>query len=292
MAIIALVCALGFAACGSNSGAVIKIGTQTYTEPKIVAEMYKKLIEDRTDLQVEIIPDLAASPVVINALKENEIQMASILYSGEVFNNYFDVEDTKDRQRVLQLAQEGFDEHYGFRWFDSFGFENTYGFTVRADVAEQYGLETVSDLAAVADDMRLGVDTTWLERPNDGYQAFKEFYGFEFAQTFPMEISLVYEAVANNEMDVVLAYTTDPRLIEFNLKVLKDDKQFFAPFDASPVIRKDTLEAHPELEDVIGLLVGQIDAETMTALNYEVDVNGRDPAEVAEEFLRTRGWIE
>jgi len=294
MAIAALLIAIGCSACGSGGagGSVIKIGTQTYTEPKIVAEMYKLLIEDRTDLKVEIIQDLAASPVVISALKENEIQMASILYSGEVFNNYFEVEPTKDRRRVLQLAQEGFDRHYGFRWFDSYGFENTYGFTVRADVAEQYGLENVSDLAEIAGEMRLGVDTTWLERPNDGYEAFKEAYGFSFARTFPMEINLVYEAVANNEVDIVLAYTTDPRLKAFNLKVLKDDKQFFPPFDGSPVIRKDVLEAHPELEEVIQLLVGQIDAETMTALNYEVDVAGRSPDEVAEQFLRERGWLE
>ncbi len=287
--------AAAIAGCGAQGGAdgdTIKIGTQTYTEPKIVAEMYKALIEDRTELTAEIVPDLAASPVVINAMKEDEIQMASILYTGEIFNGYFDIEDTKDRAKVMEQAQNGFDEHYGFTWFDGFGFENTYGFTVRRDVAERHGLETVSDLAAVAGEMRLGVDTTWLERDSDGYRAFQEFYGYEFGQTFPMEISLVYEAVANDEVDVVLAYTTDPRLKEFDLKVLADDKQFFPPYDGSPVVRNDTLESHPELREVVELLVGQIDTETMTGLNYEVDVNKRDAAEVAEEFLRQKGLLQ
>ncbi|HZG76824.1 MAG TPA: glycine betaine ABC transporter substrate-binding protein [Paenibacillus sp.] len=282
------------AGCGASSGGgdTIQIGAQTYTEPKIVAEMYKALIEDRTELTAEIVPDLAASPVVINALKEDEIQMASILYTGEIFNGYFDIEETKDRARVMEQAQAGFDEHYGFAWFDGYGFENTYGFTVRSDVAEKYGLETVSDLAEVAGEMRLGVDTTWLERDNDGYGAFQAYYGFEFGETFPMEISLVYEAVANNEVDVVLAYTTDPRLKAFDLTVLKDDKQFFPPYDGSAVVRNDALERHPELKEIIELLVGQISTETMTALNYEVDINKRDPAEVAEEFLRQEGLLQ
>jgi len=291
---LAIVIAAVVAGCGTqgSGGDTIKIGTQTYTEPKIIAEMYKALIEDRTDLTVEIVPDLAASPVVISAMKENEIQMASILYSGEIFNGYFDIEDTKDRARVLEQAQQGFDEHYGFTWFDGYGFENTYGFTVRSDVAEEHGLETVSDLGKIAADMRLGVDTTWLERDSDGYGAFKEMYGFEFGETFPMEIGLVYEAVANNEVDVVLAYTTDPRLKEFDLKVVKDDKQFFPPYDGSPVVRNDALEAHPELRDVIELLIGKFDEDTMTSLNYEVDIRQRTPKDVALEYLKREGLLE
>jgi len=163
---------------------------------------------------------------------------------------------------------------------------------IREAVAEEKGIETVSDLRDYAKEMRIGVDTTWLERENDGYRAFTDHYGFSFAKTFPMEISLVYEAAANGEVDVVLAYTTDPGIKHFNLKVLKDDKQFFPPYDASPVIRKDTLEQYPELEEVILLLGGQIDAETMTALNYEVDVNKRTPKEVALEFLKSKGYLQ
>ncbi len=282
------------AACGGKSGSAsgkLTIGTQTYSEPKIIAEMYKALIEDRTDIAVDIVTDLAASPIVIQAMDKNEIQMAT-LYTGEIFNGYFDIEDTKDRAEVLRQAQEGFDETFGFKWFEPYGFENTYAFTVRKEVADEKNLTKVSDLQDLAKDMRIGVDTTWLERENDGYRAFTKHYGFSFAKTFPMEISLVYEAVANKEADVVLAYTTDPGIKHFNLQTLEDDKQFFPPYDASPVIRKDTLERHPELEEVIGLLSGKIDAETMTGLNYEVDVNKRSPAEVAKEFLTENGYLK
>jgi osmoprotectant transport system substrate-binding protein len=281
------------AGCGTqgSGGDTVKIGAQTYTEPKILAQMYKALIEDRTDMSVEIVPDLAASPVVISAMKENEIQMAT-LYTGEIFNGYFEIEQTKDRQKVLEQAQKGFDEHYGFKWFDGYGFQNTYAFTVRKEVAEKNNLKTISDVQKIADNMRLGVDTTWLERDNDGYGAFKDLYGYEFGETFPMEIGLVYEAVANDEVDIVLAYSTDARIKEFNLQTLEDDKMFFPPYDASPVIRKDVLEKHPELEGVISTLVGQISESEMVSLNYEVDVNKRSEDEVAKEFLKNKGWLK
>jgi len=278
--------------CSNSSGSSdkLKIGAQTYSEPKIIAEMYKALIEESTDISVDIVADLAASPIVIQSMNKGDVQMAT-LYSGEIFNGYFEIEETKDRQEVLKQAQQGFDETFGFKWFDSFGFENTYAFTVRQELADQYGLEKVSDLKEYADTLKIGVDTTWLERDNDGYRAFQDHYGIKFNETFPMEISLVYQAVADQEVDVVLAYTTDPGIKEFNLKTLEDDMQFFPPYDASPVIRKDMLEKHPELEGIISKLVGKIDVQTMASLNYEVDVNKRSPKEVAIEFLKTEGLM-
>lgn len=279
-------------ACGGAGGKndVVRIGTQTYTEVKILAEMYKALIEEQTELTVEITPDLAASPVVIQAMKNNEIDLAT-LYTGEVFNNYFEVNASYDRREVYEAARDGFHEHYGFTWLEPFGFENTYAFALRQEVADQGGFETVSDLAAVAESMKLGVDTTWLERSDIGYPVFVRHYGFEFGETFPMEISLVYEAAANEEVDVVLAYTTDARIKAFNLKTLKDDKQFFPPYDAAAVARNDLLERYPELKDVLGVLSGNISAEEMVELNYAVDVEGKTPREAARSFLAVKGLL-
>ncbi|MEK4248005.1 glycine betaine ABC transporter substrate-binding protein [Paenibacillus sp. FSL W7-1287] len=288
---ITLLATVVLSGCSNGGSQKITIGTQTYSEPKIIAEMYKALIEENTDITVDIVADLAASPIVIQSMDKNDIQMAT-LYSGEIFNNYFEIEDTKDRQEVLRQAQQGFDENYNFKWFDGFGFENTYAFTVRKELADEYQLTKVSDLKNYADTMKLGVDTTWLERDNDGYRPFQEHYGITFNDVFPMEISLVYQAVADEQVDVVLAYTTDPGIKEFNLQTLEDDLQFFPPFDASPVLRKDTLEKHPELEEIVMTLVGKIDAATMTSLNYEVDVNKRSPKEVAVEFLKENNLLK
>lgn len=276
-------------ACGSANKIVI--GAQTYSEVKVIAEMYKALIEDRTDLKVQVKPDLSSSPVVINAMKSGEVDMAT-LYSGEIFNNHFELKtEPKTREEVVEAGREGF-AGLGITWFEPYGFENTYAFTVRKEVADQLGLKTISDLKEHAKNMKLGVDTTWLERPNDGYKAFSQHYGIEFGQTFPMEIGLVYEAVANKKVDIVLAYSTDSRLKQYNLQTLKDDKQFFPPYDASPVIRKDVLEKHPEVGDAIQQLVGKIDAQTMTDLNYQVDVEKKSEKEVAQGFLKKIGLLK
>ncbi|UUZ82998.1 hypothetical protein LJK88_03085 [Paenibacillus sp. P26] len=249
------------------------------------------LIEDRTNVSVDVLPDLATSPVVLDAMKNNDIQMGT-LYSGEIFNKHFPIEETKDRKKVLEQAQKGFDRYYHLKWFDPLGYENTYAFTVRQDVADQNHLENISDLAGKSGSMKLGVDTTWLEREADGYPAFRRYYNMTFGQTPPMEIALVYKAVASKEVDIVLAYSTDARLKEYQLKTLNDDKRFFPPYDASPVIRQDVLAKHPEIEGIIGQLIGKIDAKTMIDLNYEVDVKKRNERKVAEEYLKKTGLLK
>ncbi|WP_336773564.1 glycine betaine ABC transporter substrate-binding protein [Paenibacillus sp. MMO-58] len=276
---------------GCGKGNTIIIGTQTFSEPKIIANMYKLLIEDRTDMKVKVMPDLATSTVVLDALTKDDIQMAS-LYSGIILDNYFPIERTNDRASILKQAQEGFDKHYGLKWFDSYGFENTYAFTVRKELAEQEQLHKISDVKGKAQSMRLGVDTSWLERAGDGYADFQKVYGITFGKVYPMEVALVYSAIATNKMDIVVAYSTDARLKEYGLVTLEDDKHFFPPYDASPVIRKEVLEAHPELQEIIDLLIGKLDAKTIIDLNYEVDVNKRNEKKVAEEYLKQIGLLK
>lgn len=287
---IVMVLSLVLSACGNKENTIV-IGAQNYTDPLLIAHMYKALIEDRTELKAKIKQDLASSPVVVDALKTNEIQMG-LLFTGEVFNNYFEVEETKDRQEVLRLAQEGFDKHFDFKWFDPFGYENTYAFAVRSDLAEEHNWQKISDVADLAADMRLGVDTTWLEREDVGYRPFQEAYGFSFKETFPMQIGLVYEAVAKKEVDIVLAYSVDPGLVEYNLTTLEDDLQFFYPYDASPIVRNDTLERHPVMDEIANLLVGKIDAPTMTQLSYKVEVEKQSAQRVALNFLKEIGLLQ
>lgn len=272
-------------------GAQVNIGAQTFTETKILAEMYKAMIEDHTNLSVNIIPDLASSPLVLNALKRNDVQLGT-LYSGEIFNKHFPVSGSKDRKVVLKEAQEGFQKYFHLTWMDPLGFENTYAFTVRKDLAESKGYTKISDVKKDMANMKLGVDTTWLERSTDGYPAFSKAYGIKFGQVFPMEISLVYNAVANKQVDIVLAYSTDSRLKAYHLQTLTDDKQFFPPYDASPVLRSDLLKKHPEIQDAIAPLIGHLDADTMIALNYQVDIEKKSEREVAIAYLKQQGLLK
>lgn len=288
--IIALLVAMTTLISGCGASNQVIIGTQTFTETKILAEMYKGLIEDRTDINVKVIPDLAASPLILTSLRKGELDIGT-LYSGEIFNGYFPIEETKDRAEVLKQAQEGFKKTFDLEWMDSLGFENTYAFTVRRELAEERGYKKISEVEKDADNLRLGVDTTWLERPSDGYPAFQQAYGFKFKQEFPMEQSLVYQAVSNQQVDIVLAYSTDPRLKEYDLITLEDDKKFFPPFDASPVIRGEALQAYPEIEQVIQELIGKIDAKTMIELSYQVDIEKKSEREVAIQYLKDQGYL-
>jgi osmoprotectant transport system substrate-binding protein len=276
---------------GCSSKDTIKIGAATYTETKIMAAIYKELIEDRTDLKVDVIPDLLSNSMILKSMGRNDIDIA-LMYSGVIFNNFFPVKQTTDREAVLKQAQEGFDRHYNLKWFDPLGWENTYALTVRDDVAKEKGLSNVSDLQKYQSGMEFGVDSSWMERKQDGYPAFIKHYDFNFQKAYSMDVNLVYEAVASKNVDVVLAYSTDPRLIEYKLKTLKDDKRFFPPYDASMVARNEILEAHPELNEIIEELTGKIDEETITRLNYEVDINNRSERDVAREFLQQKGLLK
>ncbi|MBW7459717.1 glycine betaine ABC transporter substrate-binding protein [Paenibacillus sepulcri] len=282
---------LGTLASACTSRNTVVIGAQTYSEAKILAEMYKALIEDRTDLSAEVIPDLAASPVVIQAMKRNELQMAT-LYTGEIFNNHFPIEQTKDRAKVLEQAKQGFDKYFHFKWLDPLGFENTYAFTVSKKLADEKGYEKISDVGPDASKLRLGVDTTWLERDEDGYGSFTRTYGFKFGSTFPMEQSLVYQAAANNQVDIVLAYSTDPHLKYYNLQTLADDKQFFPPYDASTIMRNDLAEKHPDVVEAVSVLIGTLSVQKMIDLNYQMDIEKKSEREVALAYLKQTGLLK
>lgn len=280
-------------ATGCSSGDVVKIGHQPTSEQTILAHMLQQVIEGNSDLKTELVGGLGATPVVLKAMQNNDIQISAVRYVGTDITSSLGLEEfSKDPQEAFDLVKNGVAEKFDQLWFPSYGFENTYVFTVRKELADKYNLQKISDLAAHAQELSLGTDSSWLERPNDGYQAFIQEYGFQFGKTTPMDIGLVYKAVDTKEVDIVLAYSTDSRLKEYNLVTLEDDKHFFPPYGASPVVRNDTLKQYPQLEEVINKLAGKIDTQTMTALNYQADIEKKDPAAIAREFLLEHGLIQ
>lgn len=285
-------CTGGKTAGSSNGKTVIKIGAQNYTEPIVLAHMLKILIEQDTDLRAETVEGLGATTVLHQAMLNNEVQISAARYVGTDLTGALGVSDPiRDPAQAMQMVQKGFTDKFQQKWYDGYGFENTYAFAVRDDMAASRGYEKVSDLAKDAGSLSLGVDTDWLERPADGYGAFTKEY-FKFGKTIPMDIGLVYKALADKKMDVVLAYSTDGRIQSFHLKTLVDDKHFFPPYQASPVARMDILQKYPELDKTIQKLVGKIDTQTMTSLNYEVDEGGKSADEAAREFLQKAGLLK
>lgn len=277
---------------GGASQDTIKVGAQSITESEILANMIAQLIEHDTDLNTALVKNLGSNYVQHQAMLGGDIDISATRYSGTDLTSTLGMEAEKNPEKALNIVQKEFDKRFKYKWFDSYGFDNTYAFTVTKKFAEKEHVNTVSDLKKNASEYKLGVDNAWLKRKGDGYKGFVSTYGFEFGTTYPMQIGLVYDAVKNEKMDAVLAYSTDGRIKAYDLKILEDDKQFFPPYDCSPVIPEKVLKEHPELEGIIDKLIGKIDTETMQELNYEVDGKLKEPSVVAKEFLEKHHYFD
>ncbi|UTL74699.1 osmoprotectant ABC transporter substrate-binding lipoprotein OpuCC [Bacillus halotolerans] len=277
---------------GGASQDTIKVGAQSITESEILANMIAQVIEHDTDLNTALVKNLGSNYVQHQAMLGGDIDISATRYSGTDLTSTLGMEAEKDPEKALNIVQKEFDKRFKYKWFDSYGFDNTYAFTVTKKFAEKEHVNTVSDLKKNASEYKLGVDNAWLKRKGDGYKGFVSTYGFEFGTTYPMQIGLVYDAVKNEKMDAVLAYSTDGRIKAYDLKILEDDKQFFPPYDCSPVIPEKVLKEHPELEGIIDKLIGKIDTETMQELNYEVDGKLKEPSVVAKEFLEKHHYFD
>ncbi|WLV23923.1 osmoprotectant ABC transporter substrate-binding protein [Aciduricibacillus chroicocephali] len=277
---------------GGAAGDTVKIGTQSISESQIMGEIIRQLIEHETDIHVDMVNNLGSSIVQHKALVNKDIDIASVLYTGTSLTGPLGMKAVKDPDEALKTVQKGYKERFNLKWFNSYGFSNTYAFAMRKGEAKKRGIKTVSDLEKYKDGLKLGVDTSWLQRKGDGYKGFVKHYGFDFDNKYPMQIGLVYQALKNHKMDVVLAYSTDGRIPAYNLALLKDDKRFFPPYDGSPVARNEVLKKHPELAPLLERLAGKIDTNTMQQLNYEADGKKREPSRIAKEFLVKNNYFK
>ena len=278
----------------SSSSDGIAITSMTTTESQIVSHMSRLMIEHYSDGEIEptMINNLGSSTIQHNALLSGDAQVSGVRYTGTELTGVLDKDPESDPDIALEQTQKAFDEDFDMKFYDSYGFDNTYAFMVTSETAEEYDLETTSDLAAYTDEFAVGVDTSWFNRPGDGYPAFQEAYGFEFDNIRAMQISLVYEALNTGSLDLALGYTTDGRIPAYDLVVLEDDLQFFPPYDASPFATHEIIAEYPEIDDALSRLVGTVSTETMQNLNYRSDEEGIEPALVAEEFLEEHNYFE
>ncbi|WP_285879261.1 glycine betaine ABC transporter substrate-binding protein [Domibacillus indicus] len=276
---------------GSQSNNTITITGKSFTEQEILVHVYGKLIEEETDLNVKYESFISGSAGVFNGLKQGSYDL-SIEYTGTILINYLKEKiNSNNPDDVYNYTKKRFDQEFDLQLLDPIGFNNTYSVTIREADAKRYGIETISQLQPYAKNMRFGSEPEFLERA-DGYPGLQKVYGLNFASTETLDSGIIYSAIKNNEVDAVDAYTTDGRVQAFNLKVLKDDKQFFPPYYAIPVVRGEVLEKHPELKKVLNMLAGKIDDERMQELNKRVDIDGKKYEEVAEEFLKEEGLID
>ncbi|KRN76039.1 osmoprotectant ABC transporter substrate-binding protein [Weissella minor] len=261
------------------------------SEAQTLGSINADMIEHYTGRQTRVINNLATTTINQKAMTNNDAQVSAARYTGTDLTTTLGLPAEKDPKKAFDTVHDEFQKQYNETWFPSYGFENTYVFLVRKDTAKKYNLKTVSDMEKVADKLSLGVDTAWVTRKGDGYDGFKKTY-FPFESIHPMQIGLVYTAVASKKMDVVLGYTTDGRINSYDLVMLKDDRQFFPPYDACPVVDNVTLSQTPKLREAMLKMQGKITTEQMQKLNYEVDNNLKEPSVVAREFLEKNNYFE
>lgn len=282
----------GFPGLTGGSESTIKIVAQSTTESQIIGSMLQQLIEHESDNQVELINNLGSGTLSFNALKNGDADISSARYTGTDLSAVLNKPVEKDTVKANKIVKDGFENRFQMKWFDSLGFADTYAFMVTKETAKKYHLNTVSDLRRIESKLTVGVDANWISRVGDGYDGFQKEYNIKFGNIYPMQIGLVYSALAKGKMDVVLGYSTDGRIKSYDLKILKDDRHFFPPYSASLVANDSILKEHPELTPLIDRLKNKINLSTMQSLNYKVDNDFYEPAVVAKQFLEEHHYFE
>jgi len=261
------------------------------SEAQIIASIVAGMVEHYTEKNTTIINNLATTTINHQAMIDGDASISAARYTGTDLTTTLNLPPEKDPEKAFDIVKREFEKRYDQTWFPSYGFENTYVFLVRKDTAEKYNLKKVSDLKNVADELVAGVDTSWINRKGDGYDGFKETYGFSFDSILPMQIGLVYDAVEAGRMDIVLGYSTDGRIASYDLVMLEDDLSFFPPYDAAPVVDNQLLKDTPGLAEALTKLSNTISTEKMQQLNYEADNNLVEPSVVAERFLKENQYF-
>jgi len=285
-----LLAAVILGGCGRRQSDVILVGSKNFTEQKILGEMFAQMLEHRTDLRVQRRTGLQGTLVCFNALKGGDIDLYPE-YTGTGLTAILEEPVISDPDKAYERVKSEFEQRWDLTWLEPLGFNNTYTLTMRRDQAEELGIAKISDLEAHADSLKPGFDHEFLARP-DGYEPLTEAYGFRFSQE-PTELDpgLMYRAIADRRVDVIDGFATDGRIPAFDLVILEDDKGFFPPYYAAPLVRRQLVQEHPEVADALNLLAGKIANQAMAAMNYEVDENHRSPRDVAREFLGKQGLV-
>ncbi len=267
----------------------IVVGSKNFNEQLILGDMFSSLIEAKTKYKVERKLNLGGTNVVFSAMKSKDVDMY-VEYTGTCLVNILKKPTMTDPTKVYNESKKDFAANYNIDMLKPIGFNNTYVMAVRKDFAKKNNLETISDLAKISKGVTAGVTMDFANRP-DGYLGLQKTYGLNFKSVKGIDGGLRYNSIEKGETQVLDAFSTDGLIKKFDLKLLKDDKNFFPPYYAVPIVRADTLKKYPQLNGVLQLLQGKITDDEMRTMNYKVD-NGAQSRTVAEDFLRSKGLIK
>ncbi|NGP44019.1 ABC transporter permease/substrate-binding protein [Bacillaceae bacterium SIJ1] len=269
---------------GSSSKEKIVAAAKLGAEPTILIHMYKLLIEQDTDLEVELKPGFGKTELVFTALQSGEVDVYPEFTGTAIVTHLEEKAVSTNREEVYEQAKKGMAEKYNMVYLAPMSFNNTYSLAMKRSLAEEKGLETISDLATVAPSLTAGFTLEFADR-GDGYLGIQELYGFQFSAVETMEPGIRENAIRKGEVDVIDAYSTSSSMIKLDLVALEDNQKLFPPYQGAPLLRQETVDRYPEVAESLNKLGGQITDEEMQSMNYRVEVEGESAEGVAREYL-------
>jgi glycine betaine/choline ABC-type transport system substrate-binding protein len=280
---------LTITSCGKEEKKVV-IASKPMTEQFILVEMLTALIEADSDIVVEQKMGIGGGTANIHpGIINGEIDIYPE-YSGTGWLFVLKQDLINNPDELFAEVKEKYNSEYNIKWMEPYGFNNTFALAMDKNLAEEMNIKTYSDLSSKSNELIFGAEYDFYER-EDGLPGLKEVYGFNFKNEVEMDIGLKYDAIKSKKVDVINAFSTDGLLLEYNLKVLEDDKFFFPSYQGATLVRNETLEKYPELAEILQKLEGAVSDEEMIFLNYQVDKENKDPKEVALNFLKEKGLI-
>lgn len=274
-----------------KKGDTITLAGKLGSEPSIITNMYKILIEDETDNTVDVKDGMGKTSFLFNALKSDDID-GYLEFTGTVLGE-LTKEDLKSKKEaaVYQQAKQSLEKKYDMTMLEPMKYNNTYALAVKKDFAKDNNIKTIGDLQKVEDKLKPGFTMEFNDRP-DGYKAVSKAYGLDLSNIKKMEPKLRYTAVEKGDINLIDAYSTDAELKQYDMVVLKDDKHVFPPYQGAPMFKEKFLKEHPEIKKPLNKLKGKISDEEMQEMNYKVTVKNEDPYKVAKHYLEQEGLIK
>ncbi len=270
------------AAC--SRGPRIIVGSKNFTEQVLLGEILAQHIENRMGVTVEHDLNLGGTLLAHEALVKGSIDLYPE-YTGTALTAILKQQPVHDSAAALAAVRAAYQSRWGLTWLDPLGFENTFAMIIPGGMARGQSITTLSH-AAAARAWHLGAGYEFQQRP-DGLQGLLKTYGLRTASNpVTMDLGLLYSALDNGKVNMIAASSTDGQISGRDVVILKDDKNYFPPYDCAVVVRDATLARFPALRDVLQQLSGSMGADTMRRLNHEVDVERRPVKQVAAEFLK------
>jgi len=279
---------ISITSCGPPRADRIVVGSKNFTEQAVLGEIIAQHIEARTGLAVERRFYLAGTYICQQAILAGRIDVYPE-YTGTALTAILKQPASSDAAQVYDRVRTAYAKRFSLTVAPPLGFNNTFALVIRGDDARRDNLKTISQAAAYTPQWRPGFGYEFMERP-DGYRGLVKTYGLKFG-TEPriMDLGLLYKALTSHQVDLVAGNSTDGLISALGLSVLEDDRHYFPPYQAVPILRGDTARRHPEVSKALEDLAGKISAEDMQRMNYAVDGQHRDARDVAAEFLKSHG---